>query len=173
MEGYAKTVYLSLGSNQGDRERLINRALEALTEAGLTEAGLSVLKRSSLYETAPVETASGRWFLNCVAEVQTTLMPLGLLRLVQRIERQLGRRPRSAAQPLARTIDIDILLFGQSRVGLPELTIPHPRLPERRFVLIPLKEVAPELRHPVTQQTPGEMLTACSDTSPVRLWHPD
>ena len=166
MKGYAKTVYLSLGSNLGDRAAMIGQAI-----AALTGAGAAVRRRSPLYETEPVGMAAGKWFLNCVVEAETTLMPLGLLRLIQRIERDLGRRrPQDAPQPLGRTIDIDILLFGSSRVDLPDLTIPHPRLTERRFVLEPLEAIAPELRHPVTRQTPAEMLAALGPRPAVRLW---
>lgn len=165
MQGYSKTIYLALGSNQGDRAGHIERAL-----AALSEAGVAVRRRSPLYETAPVGTTSGRWFLNGVVEAETTLMPLGLLRLIRRIERQLGRRPKAAPQPLGRTIDIDILLFGTSTVNLPELVIPHPRMAERRFVLEPLAALAPNLRHPVTSRTAAEMLAAVRNHSAVRPW---
>ena len=98
-------------------------------------------------------------------------MPLRLLRLTQRIERRLGRRPRSGARPVSRTMDIDILFYGKSKVVMPGLIIPHPRLTERRFVLEPLDEVARALRHPLTGRTPAEMLAACRDASPVRPWN--
>ena len=153
MEGYAKTVYLGLGSNLGDRESFIEKAI-----AALEEAGIRIVRRSPLYETAPVGTPAGRWFLNCVVEAETDLMPLGLLRRTQKIERRLGRRPPAAPQPLGRTIDIDILLFGTGTVNLPELVIPHPRMTERRFVLEPLQTIAPGLRHPVTRLSSAEML---------------
>ncbi len=163
MEGYAKTVYLGLGSNLGDREDFIEKAIVALEEAGIR-----VVQRSPLYETAPMGTTAGRWFLNCAVEVETNLMPLGLLRLTQKIERQLGRRPPAAPQPLGRTIDIDILLFGSGTVNHPELVIPHLALPERRFVLEPLQTIAPELRHPVTGLTSAEMLGSLGPTPAVR-----
>ena len=169
MADVTKTAYLLLGSNRGDRAEFIAKALQLLDTAGCR-----VVKRSALYETAPVGTASTRWFLNCVAqaEVEMALMPLRLLRVTQRIERKLGRRPRTGTRPVGRTIDIDILLYGQSKVVMPELVIPHPRLAERRFVLAPLAEVAPELRHPLTGQTPAEMLATCCDASPVRRCQP-
>ncbi len=160
-----KTAYLALGSNQGDREKHIERALEALTAAGI-----AVRRRSPLYETQPVGTAAQRWFLNCVLEVETELMPMSLVRATQRIERQLGRRPAAAPQPVARTIDIDILFYGTSVVRLAELTIPHPRLAERRFVLAPLCDLAPELRHPLTRKTAAEMLAGLTDRATVRRW---
>ncbi len=167
MTDNTKTAYLSLGSNRGDRVEFIANALRLLDAAGC-----KVVKRSGLYETAPVGTASTRWFLNCVAqvEVEMDLMPFRLLRVTQRIEQQLGRGPRSGIRPVGRTIDIDIIFYGQSRVAMPELVIPHPRLADRRFVLVPLNEVAPNLRHPLTGQTPAEMLATCRDASPVRRY---
>lgn len=158
-----KKAYLALGSNRGDREKNIERALE-----GLAQAGIPVRRRSPLYETQPVGTTSQRWFLNCVVEVETQLMPLALLRAAQRVERQLGRRPAAAPQPLARSIDIDILLYAASVVRSTELTIPHPRLAERRFVLAPLRDLAPELRHPLTRKTAAEMLAEAGDLAAVR-----
>ncbi len=165
MEGYVKTVYLGLGSNLGEREDFIEKAL-----AALEEVEVRVVQRSPLYETAPVGTTAGRWFLNCVVEAETELMPLGLLRRTQKIERQLGRRPPTAPQPLGRTIDIDILLFGSGTVNHPELVIPHPALPGRRFVLEPLQTIAPGLRHPVTRLSSAEMLGALGPTPAVRRW---
>ena len=158
-----KTAYLSLGSNLGDRVAQIERAL-----ALLEESGVRVLRRSSFYETEPVGAPAQRWYVNCVAEVETELMPLGLLRLMKRIERRLGRPGSSGPMPAARRIDLDILIFGSSRVRMPELVVPHPRLSERRFVLEPLRELSPGWRHPETRLTPGEMLGQLADHSPVR-----
>lgn len=163
MEGYVKTVYLGLGSNLGERENFIEKAIVALEESGIR-----VVQRSPIYETAPVGTTAGRWFLNCVVEAETELMPLGLLRRIQKIERQLGRRSQAAPQPLGRTIDIDILLFGSGTVNHPELVIPHSALPERRFVLEPLQTIAPGLRHPVTGLSSAEMLGALGPGSALR-----
>ncbi|MFQ5926523.1 MAG: 2-amino-4-hydroxy-6-hydroxymethyldihydropteridine diphosphokinase [Terriglobia bacterium] len=160
--GYKKRAYLSLGSNVGDRAANLERAV-----AALGEAGVQVRRRSAVYETEPVDVPAQPWFLNCLVEVETELMPLGLLRALARIERQLGRR-RSSSPRGPRTIDIDILLFGNHIVRLPELTIPHPRLAERRFVLEPLRELAPELRHPITRKTAAEMLTELSSAAQVR-----
>jgi len=161
--GHQKTAYLALGSNAGDRVAHIEAALGLLAEAGV-----AVRRRSALYETEPVGTNSRRWFVNCVVEVETELMPLGLLRAAQRIERTLGRRPSSGPQPVARSIDIDIVAYGQQVVNLPELTIPHPRMAERRFVLEPMSEAAPEWRHPISRLSAGEMLAALKDSSAVR-----
>jgi len=154
---------LALGSNLGDRAALIEQALTLLAQAGV-----EVRRRSALYETEPVGMAGGRWFLNCVVEVGTERMPLGLLRLAARLERQLGRRPPRGLRPEARRMDIDILIYGEHVMRSPELTLPHPRLAERRFVLEPLRELAPDWRHPVTGRTPGEMLASLADRSAVR-----
>ena len=162
-----KTAYLALGSNLGDRAALIEQAI-----ALLEQAGVHARRRSALYETEPVGMSSGRWFLNCVLEVETERMPLGLLHLVKRIERQLGRRPAGGLRPEARRIDIDILIYGEQAVRAPELTLPHPRLHERRFVLEPLRELAPDWRHPVTRQTAGEMLSTLADGGAVRRYSP-
>lgn len=158
-----KTAYLSLGSNLGDRAAQIEQAVVALTAAGVR-----VRRRSALYETEPTGMNPQRWFLNCVLEVETGLMPLQLLRLLGRIERQVGRGAASGALPAARRLDIDILIFGKHVVRMPGLDIPHPRLAERRFVLEPLRELAPDWRHPLTRQTAAEMLAALSDSRSVR-----
>jgi len=160
-----KTVYLGLGSNLGDRAANLEHGL-----AALQAAGADVVRRSSLYATEPVGFAPQHWFLNCVAEATTTLMPRQLLRATQQVERALGRRKTVRNGP--RTIDIDILLYGANVVSTPDLEIPHPRLAERRFVLIPLREIAPGLRHPTLRRTISEMLANSQDRSEVRLWHP-
>ncbi len=162
----AKTAYLSLGSNLGDRVAHIEDAL-----ARLAEAGVAIRRRSSLYETQPVGTSAQRWFVNCVVEVETERMPLALLHLLKRIERELGRNPSAGSQPAARSIDIDILAVGQLVASSPELTLPHPRMAERRFVLQPLRELAPDWRHPVTRLSVAEMLAALRDLAPVRHLH--
>jgi 2-amino-4-hydroxy-6-hydroxymethyldihydropteridine diphosphokinase len=163
MGSFLKTVYLSLGSNLGDRGAQIEQALVLLAEAGV-----EVRRRSALYETEPVGTTAQRWFVNCVVEAETELMPLALLRALKRIERELGRAASPGPAPAARRIDIDIVAYGNHVVRLPELTIPHPRLTERRFVLEPLRELAPDWCHPITRQTPAEMLAGLSDRAAVR-----
>lgn len=174
-----KTVYLALGSNMGDRAGNI-----ALAIAALAEHGVSVKRQSSLYETEPVDVRGGGWFLNCVVEAVTELMPRQLMQALLAIERSLGRQRRRVAEdapggPIPgpprglkepRTIDMDVLLFGTSVVGAPELEIPHPRMTERRFVLVPLAEIAPEARHPVLKKTIAELLAATPDRSQVRVW---
>jgi 2-amino-4-hydroxy-6-hydroxymethyldihydropteridine diphosphokinase len=157
-----KTVYLSLGSNLGNREANLRAAVNALEKARVV-----VLRASPLYETEPVENTKQGWFLNLVVEGETKLMPDQLLERIMRIERELGRTRRIPKGP--RTIDIDILLFGHSIVHSPTLEIPHPSMAQRRFVLVPLADLAPELRHPLTGKTVREMLDA-APTAEVRLF---
>jgi 2-amino-4-hydroxy-6-hydroxymethyldihydropteridine diphosphokinase len=146
-----KTVYLGLGSNLGDREAMLQAALQALESPQL-----HVLRLSPVYETEPIDAPGQQWFLNQVAEAETGLFPLQLLRRTAKVEIQLGRRRVARNGP--RTIDIDILLFGKSVVRAPSLEIPHPRFRCRRFVLAPLADLAPELRDPVTRKTVRELL---------------
>jgi 2-amino-4-hydroxy-6-hydroxymethyldihydropteridine diphosphokinase len=148
-----KLVYLSLGSNIGDRERNLRAALERLAAEDL-----HLLRVSPIYETEPVDLAEQRWFLNLVVEAETDLFPMQLLARTQRIERALGRVRTVPQGP--RTIDIDILLYANAVVRSATLEIPHPRMAERRFVLVPLAGLAPDLRHPVTHRTVREMLDA-------------
>jgi 2-amino-4-hydroxy-6-hydroxymethyldihydropteridine diphosphokinase len=160
-----KVIYLSLGSNLGDREANISGAVEALARAGVDP-----LRRSSLYATEPVGILAQPWFLNCVVEALTALMPWQLLRAVQQVERSLGRRRMVEGGP--RTIDIDILFYGSSVIRTKGLEVPHPRMCERRFVLVPLRELEPGLRHPQSGRTISELLAGTPDASQVRLWHP-
>ncbi len=146
-----RTVYLSLGSNLGDREENLREALHRL-EAG----GVRVLRVSSIYETEPQDVRDQPWFLNIAAECETELLPGQLLARALKIEGDLGRKRARPKGP--RTIDIDILLYGTAVVETSELQVPHPRMGERRFVLEPLAELAPDLRHPVTRRTVREML---------------
>jgi len=162
----ARTVYLSLGSNVGDRAANLARAIEALSNAGVR-----VLRRSSFYATEPVDVRTQSWFLNCVIEAETELMPRQLLRAVQSIEMSLGRRRLVERGP--RTMDIDLLLYGSSIVRAAELELPHPRMAARRFVLVPLAEIAPYLQHPTLHKTIVELLAATTDRSSVRRWVSD
>ncbi|PYT33204.1 MAG: 2-amino-4-hydroxy-6-hydroxymethyldihydropteridine diphosphokinase [Acidobacteria bacterium] len=148
-----KTVYLGLGSNVGNREEMLQTAIDRLHSADLR-----IERVSSVYESEPQGRRNQRWFLNLVVDARTDLFPRQLLGRIARIEQQLGRRRMLANGP--RTIDIDILFFGGFIVETPELTIPHPRLAERRFVLAPMVELAPELRDPVTRRTMRELLPA-------------
>jgi 2-amino-4-hydroxy-6-hydroxymethyldihydropteridine diphosphokinase len=146
-----KTAYLSLGSNLGDRRAHLRDAL-----GRLEGPGLKVARVSPVYETEPVDKLDQGWFLNLVAEIETELFPMQLLGRAQRVEQAMGRRRTMAKGP--RVIDIDILLFGQAVVRSASLEVPHPRMAERRFVLAPLADLAPDARHPVTHRTVREML---------------
>ena len=161
-----RTVYLSLGSNLGDRSRNIEAAL------GLLEpAGVRILRRSALYETEPQDLPDQPWFFNLVVEAETALSPSRLLRLILRVERQLGRRRLVPKGP--RLIDIDILLYGSAIICAPHLAVPHPRLLHRRFVLEPLLELAPQLAHPVTGQPLAAALAALRGQVVRRVAPPD
>ena len=155
-----KTVYLSLGSNVGNREANLEDAISRLGQMG------NVVAVSSFYETEPVEVTSQPWFLNCAVKFDTEKMPKQLLKGILDLEREMGRRRTQNKGP--RNIDIDILLFGSSIVETKELTIPHPALHERRFVLEPLAEIAPEVRHPVFKKTVREMRDALPPGQAVR-----
>jgi 2-amino-4-hydroxy-6-hydroxymethyldihydropteridine diphosphokinase len=148
-----KTIYLGLGSNIGDREANLRKAVERLPAAGVR-----VLRESPVYETEPVDYTGQAWFLNMVVEGETALFPMQLLSRTSRIERELGRVRSVPKGP--RTIDIDILLYGQTVVRSATLEIPHPRMSDRRFVLAPLADLAPDLRHPVTHRSIKQMLDA-------------
>jgi 2-amino-4-hydroxy-6-hydroxymethyldihydropteridine diphosphokinase len=146
-----KKVYLGLGSNLGDRDAMLRAALDALEWPGL-----HIRRVSPVYETEPMDVPGQHWFLNLVAEAQTDLFPLQLLHRTLKVEARLGRRRLAPKGP--RSIDIDILLFGNSVVTTPTLEIPHPRFRLRRFVLAPLADLAPNLRDPVTRRTVRELL---------------
>ena len=148
------TAYLSLGSNLGDRLRLIQEAVAALT----VEAG-PVTALSSLYETEPWGFSSPHRFLNVALALETTLSPETLLAVTQRIERDLGRTHKSVDGRYAdRTIDIDLLFVGDAVLDTPALTLPHPRLHLRRFVLEPLCEIAPAMLHPLLRKSVSQLL---------------
>lgn len=135
----AVPVYLSLGSNLGERHRNLDRALEFLSQR------LRMGRVSSIYDTEPVGDSSQPRYLNLVCQAFTRLDPPGLLALVKGIEHKLGRTGKSGAP---RIIDIDILMYGDQIIETPELTIPHPKMTQRAFVLVPLDEIAPDLVHP-------------------------
>ena len=159
-----KVVYIALGSNVGDRAAMLERAI-----AAMNSAGIGVLRQSSFYVTEPVDAPGQAWFLNAVVEAETSLLPLQLLHALLRIERELGRRRITPHAP--RTIDLDILFYGSSVIHSKELQVPHPRLSERRFVLVPLAQIAPEFRHPVLHKSVTQLLAETPDRSEVRLWH--
>jgi 2-amino-4-hydroxy-6-hydroxymethyldihydropteridine diphosphokinase len=160
------TVYLSLGSNVGDREKNLRDAI-----ARLPGAGARVTRVSSLYETEPVDFTEQPWFLNCVVEAETELPALELLHSLRAIEARAGSKKEFAKGP--RLLDIDILVYGDATIDTPELQVPHPRMTERRFVLEPLAEVAPDLRHPSWNAIVAEMLARLEDRSAVRRFRAD
>src|SRR6266487_597461 len=145
-------VYLSLGSNLGDREGNLRSAIARLAEFG------NVLAVSSFYETEPVGVGAQPWFLNCAVKFETEKMPRQLISTILNLEQSMGRQRKQKKGP--RTIDIDVLLFGTSIIEIPSLTVPHPRLHERRFVLEPLAEIAPAARHPIFKRTVRELRDA-------------
>ena len=155
-------VYLGLGSNMGDRQGNMDKALDLLSQR------LQVKQVSSIYDTEPVGNINQPRFLNLVCQVYTRLVPTALLALAKGIELKLGRAPAKANAP--RPIDIDILFYGDQIIKTPNLVIPHPRLAERAFVLIPLAEIASELVHPVSRQTIGELLKGVTETQGVLRW---
>jgi 2-amino-4-hydroxy-6-hydroxymethyldihydropteridine diphosphokinase len=159
-----KIVYIALGSNLGDRAGMLERAI-----AAMNSAGISVVRQSSLYVTEPVGAPGQGWFLNAVVEAETSLLPLQLLHALLKIERELGRRRLTPHGP--RAIDVDILFYGSSVIRSRELEVPHPRLTERRFVLIPLAQLAPDFRHPVLHKSINQLLAETPDRSEARPWH--
>src|SRR6266581_5230498 len=156
-----KTVYLSLGSNIGDRAKNLHAAI-----AALIGAGVRVTKVSSFYETEPVDLREQPWFLNCVVEGVTEVPAAQLLKKLREIESRMGSKKPVAKGP--RVIDLDILLYGRETIDTAELQVPHPRMHLRRFVLVPLAEIAPELRHPAWRGTAAELLAETLDASEVR-----
>ena len=146
----AELVYLSLGSNIADRENHLRDAIHRLEAIG------RLCALSSIYETEPVEFTDQAWFLNCAVALETHAPPTDLMHQLLEIEQAMGRKRIQKKGP--RTIDIDILLCGDLVVNTPELTIPHPAMAERRFVLEPLAEIAPEARHPISKKTMRELL---------------
>ena len=159
----AQRAFLSLGSNLGDREQNLRQALSALASEHIESRRVS-----SCYETEPVGYRDQPWFLNIAVEASSTLSPHELLDGCRHIESKLGRRRSFPGAP--RTLDIDILLYGDRVIAEESLVIPHPRMQDRRFVLKPLSEIAPQVLHPLLKQTVQALFETCRDSSAVRLY---
>jgi 2-amino-4-hydroxy-6-hydroxymethyldihydropteridine diphosphokinase len=156
-------AYIALGSNLGDRVQTLSLAIDCLDRLG------TVTARSSFYETEPVGFRDQPPFLNAVVAVRTDLEPLDLLRGMLAIEREFGRDRSNSALNGPRTLDLDLLVMGNCVLAGAELTLPHPALAQRRFVLTPLAEIAPLLRHPVMKQTMAELLDLLPDVGENRV----
>lgn len=155
------TIYLSLGSNLGDREKNLRTAI-----AALADGGVRVTRVSSFYETEPVDLREQPWFVNCAVQATTEAQPLELLRALRGIESQMGSKKLVPKGP--RLIDLDILLYGDKTIDTPELQVPHPRMLQRKFVLVPLAEIAPNLKHPRWEGTATELAAKVGDACEVR-----
>jgi 2-amino-4-hydroxy-6-hydroxymethyldihydropteridine diphosphokinase len=162
----SERVYIGLGSNIGDREDSLRRAVEAMSRID----AVAVLRRSSLYDTAPIGPAQHR-FLNAVVEIEAGLAPPRLFSILKQIERDLGRVETTRWAP--RLIDLDILLWVGRLIAEPNLQVPHLEMHQRRFVLEPLCELAPELRHPVLDVTMAQLLAGSPRQDVVRVASPD
>jgi 2-amino-4-hydroxy-6-hydroxymethyldihydropteridine diphosphokinase len=159
----AESIYLALGSNIGDRLQNLRSAID-----NLNQKAIRVRRTSSIYETEPVDYLDQPWFLNGVVEAGTRLQPLQLLQRLRSVEHEMGSEKLVPKGP--RLLDLDILLYRQQTIDIPQLQIPHPRMHLRRFVLVPLVEIAPDLHHPNWAGTATQLLAACPDTSQVRAF---
>lgn len=153
--------YLGLGSNRGDRRANLARARKLLRAAGVR-----ILRASKIYRTQPVGFARQRWFYNQVVEAEAALSPFDLLEIVEGVESRMKRRPSFRFGP--RRIDIDILLAGKNVIRTRKLVIPHPRMAERDFVLVPLSEIAPDVIHPVLHRSALDLRQASRDRHQVK-----
>jgi 2-amino-4-hydroxy-6-hydroxymethyldihydropteridine diphosphokinase len=173
----SSTAYIGLGTNLGDRGANLRRAIELVREL----PGTRITRHSSVYESEPHGRARN-WFVNGIVEIHTELDPLELLKALQKIETGMGRKKpekgtasggkKAGDKNVSRVIDLDILLYGTQIIDERKLKIPHPELPNRKFVLLPLSELAPAYRHPISGATISELLVACKDDKKVHLFRP-
>lgn len=172
----SSTAYIGLGTNLGDRETNLRRAIDLISEL----AGTRITRHSSVYESEPHGRARN-WFINSVIEIHTELDPLELLKALQKIETAMGRKKpakgegggkKAADRSVSRIIDLDILLYGNQTIDERRLKVPHPELANRKFVLLPLSELAPAYVHPVRGVTISELTVACKDDKKVHLFRP-
>ena len=155
-------VFIGLGSNIEPRMDYLGTAVTGLNKIG------DIARVSSVYETAPVGGIPQSDFLNAVVELQTAIQPMELVAELKSLEKMIGRNERPRWHE--REIDLDILFYGSSVIRAPDLEVPHPRMERRRFVLVPLAELAPGLRHPVSHKAVSELLAETPDTGLVRRW---
>lgn len=166
METEIITAYVGIGSNLGDRAGNLLMAVR-----GLLEASFEVTKLSAIYETEPVGMDAAPPFLNMVAEIRAeSISPSQMMARMLRIEYLLGRKDKSLKKP--RSIDIDLLFYGSQQIASPFLTVPHPRLHHRNFVLVPMNEIAPDLLHPLLKKNICTLLEESPDDSRVSRWNP-
>ena len=159
-------AYIGFGSNIDDRLNYITQALQLLLEAD----NVSLIQISSLYETEPVGYEEQDWFLNGVIAVETGLLVHELLTLLKEIEGEVGREHRARWGP--REVDLDLLIYDQDCINTPDLTVPHPEMHQRSFVLVPFTEIAPDILHPILQQDIRTLLSNLNDEKTVKLVAP-
>jgi 2-amino-4-hydroxy-6-hydroxymethyldihydropteridine diphosphokinase len=156
-------AYVSFGSNLRNRLQNIKRGLQLVSR----NRSITITKKSSLYETEPVGYENQGWFLNGVIEIETNVSPHKLLSLLKKVERIMGRKRRIRWGP--REIDLDILLYNQRCIDTPGLIIPHPRMHERGFVLVPLVEIAPQVIHPIFKKSAQQLLAELADKKEIKF----
>ncbi|MEE2664646.1 MAG: 2-amino-4-hydroxy-6-hydroxymethyldihydropteridine diphosphokinase [Myxococcota bacterium] len=160
-----ESAWIALGSNLGNREQQLSAAIDALARV----PHVQVVATSRVYQTEPIGPPPQGLYLNAVAELAVEMTARGLLAVLQTVERAGGRLREAEKRWMPRTLDLDLLLFGEQRIDEPDLVVPHPRMHERAFVLVPLAELARDLRHPVLGRTVGELASAFEDLEDVRL----
>lgn len=159
-------AYLCLGSNTGNKQKLIEQAVGLLNLSD----DIKLVRASALYETEPWGVKNQNWFLNLAVEIKTSLSPMELLEKLQLIEKTLGRDRTKEIRWGERPIDIDIIFYGSEVVDLPNLSVPHINMHNRAFVLVPLLELIPDFKHPVLNKTVSEIYDSLEDVEEVFLY---